>query len=77
VGTKPTPQPDDPTSRPNRATRRAKRGDDQALPADGFVSDDAQAAYRRSSTLGGPTAKHISAARSAAGRRNQAKRDAR
>jgi hypothetical protein len=59
----------------NRAERRAKIKGGSKKGGDGFQSQSAQDAYRRSSSLGGPTAKNISAARSAAGRRNQAKRD--
>jgi hypothetical protein len=60
----------------NRAARRAAESSDKGgVPT--FVNDAAVDAYRRSSSLAGPTAKHISAARSAAGRRFQAKKDGR
>lgn len=60
----------------NRAARRAAAASERgSVPI--FVNDAAVDAYRRSSSLAGPTAKHISAARSAAGRRFQAKKDGR
>jgi hypothetical protein len=75
----PTPSPlvsrDEPAPPTNRAARRAAAQEKGSVPT--FVSDAAVAANRRSGPLGGPTAKHIDAARSAAGRRFQAKKDGR
>lgn len=59
----------------NRAARRAAEQEKGGVPS--FVNEAASDAHRRSSSLAGPTAKHISAARSAAGRRFQAKKDGR
>ncbi|HVL26507.1 MAG TPA: hypothetical protein VM390_00050 [Acidimicrobiales bacterium] len=58
----------------NRAERRAAGGRGKAQ-AGGFMSPSAEAENR--STVVGPTAKSISAHRSAVGRRTQAKRDSR
>jgi hypothetical protein len=64
----------------NRAERRAQaasaRGKGRSGGASGFVTDAAKGARNRK-VVSGPTAKHISAHRSAAGRRSQAKRDSR
>lgn len=68
--------PDPGPSAANRAERRAQQRGQLSGPAPGFMSGSA-IAENRSTVLAGPTAKNISAHRSAVGRRNQAKRDSR